>query len=173
MTTVINIKLPSGDTLIVDEAGADLYRRFTWRVNKQKTRLGRVYRYLERCLDRCAFHRILLDAPRGFVVDHRDGDGLNNTTANLRLCTHAENMRNRRSTSGRVLPKGVLIRGRTYTAEIKAGKVRRRKGGKVRRRKGGFPTAIAAAECYAEWARELHGEFAFTESKPSKQKAEV
>jgi hypothetical protein len=41
-------------------------------------------------------HRLILNAPKGVQVDHLDGDGLNNTRANLRLCTHAQNMANQR-----------------------------------------------------------------------------
>ncbi len=39
-------------------------------------------------------HRAILDATTDYEVDHRDGDGLNNTRDNLRVCTHAENSRN-------------------------------------------------------------------------------
>ena len=41
-------------------------------------------------------HRLLLGALSDEVVDHIDGNPLNNTRRNLRICTHAENMRNRK-----------------------------------------------------------------------------
>lgn len=40
-------------------------------------------------------HAIINRTPKGFDTDHRDGDGLNNTRANLRTATRAENGRNR------------------------------------------------------------------------------
>lgn len=57
-------------------------------------------------------HRQITDAPKGKVVDHIDGDSLNNRLSNLRVCSQAENVRNRKNvqknnTSGQ---KGVMFR---------------------------------------------------------------
>lgn len=45
-------------------------------------------------------HRFITEAPSGLQVDHRDGNGLNNTRQNLRIVTHAQNTRNRRGVRG-------------------------------------------------------------------------
>lgn len=42
-------------------------------------------------------HRTIVDAPKGMVVDHVNHDTLDNRKENLRICTHAENMLNRRT----------------------------------------------------------------------------
>jgi hypothetical protein len=46
-------------------------------------------------------HRFIMDAPKGKVVDHINGDGRDNRKENLRICTFSENSRNRHHT-----PKG-------------------------------------------------------------------
>lgn len=40
-------------------------------------------------------HRFILDTPTGTLVDHINGNGLDNRRANLRLCTASENCANR------------------------------------------------------------------------------
>lgn len=141
----------AGATVRLDEADLPLLRSKRWYVAKKLSPSGREYRYLATKKGRQLFHRAVLQAPAGFVVDHIDGDGLNNTRSNLRLCSHAENMRNRRPNSGKALPKGVHQNKATFSAEIRAGA--------IRRRKRGFKSPEAAAECYRQWAQELHGNF--------------
>lgn len=40
-------------------------------------------------------HRLVMHAPRGKVIDHLDGDGLNNQKSNLRAVTPYQNVMNR------------------------------------------------------------------------------
>jgi len=41
-------------------------------------------------------HRLIMEPPKGMVVDHINGDGLDNRRANLRICTKKQNNYNRR-----------------------------------------------------------------------------
>lgn len=105
-------------------------------------------------------HRLIAGAIDGQVVDHIDGDPTNNTRANLRLCSHAENMRNRapnfNSKSGR---KGVYVaheagKATKYRARIQI------EGRRVNL--GRFNSPEDAAQAYARAAKKYHGEFART-----------
>lgn len=42
-------------------------------------------------------HRLIMETPEGMDTDHINRDKSDNQRANLRVCTHAENMKNRSS----------------------------------------------------------------------------
>lgn len=52
-------------------------------------------------------HRLIMNTPKGMVTDHIDGNKLNNTRANLRVCTDSQNQANRKITIGSSKYKGV------------------------------------------------------------------
>lgn len=59
-------------------------------------------------------HRVIMDAPKGIEVDHRDGNGLNNQRANLRLATDAQNSMNKKKAKNMTSKyKGVFWAGGT------------------------------------------------------------
>lgn len=100
-------------------------------------------------------HRLVMDAPANAVVDHINGDKLDNRRCNLRLATTAENIRNSarsvRNTSGF---KGVSFdrsRGKWFASICANRKLKNL---------GRYATAEEAARVYDRAARELHGEFA-------------
>ncbi len=102
-------------------------------------------------------HRLILGAREGELCDHKNGIRHDNRRSNLRICTHAENMRNRKpnyNSEGGL--KGILwVKGcRKWKAAIQA-------NGKVQNI-GLFEDKIEAAKAYDAKARELHGKFART-----------
>lgn len=100
-------------------------------------------------------HRQLLNTPDGMYVDHVNRDTLDNRRSNLRLCTMADNARNKgiqsNNTSGY---KGVKYEkrfNRWYGYACLQGKYKHL---------GSFGTPKAAALAYNQFARKYFGEFA-------------
>ena len=100
-------------------------------------------------------HRVIMKTPPGMVVDHINGDGLDNRKRYLRNGTKAQNRYNHRPPC-----VGTGFRGVRYVAQT--GKYKATVGYK---RKvvpvGEFDDPIEAAKARDRVARELHGEFAY------------
>jgi hypothetical protein len=98
-------------------------------------------------------HNVILPPGPNEEVDHKDHDRLNDTKANLRICTRTQNVCNRRLLRGKHSFKGVRRNadGR-WEARIAVNN--------TRVNIGTFPTELAAALAYDDAARKLHGEFA-------------
>jgi hypothetical protein len=111
-------------------------------------------------------HRQILNAPKGRMVDHKDGNGLNNTTDNLRFANHSQNASNRpkfkSKTSSRYI--GVSFNkdsGRWQAYITAAGK---------RRWLGKFDSELEAANAYDAAAKKYHGDFACLNFPPKNLK---
>jgi len=98
-------------------------------------------------------HREIMSPPQELVVDHINGDGLDNRKENLRVCTHAENIRNQKlnrlNTTGY---KGVCVNREKWISRIKV-------NGKLLYL-GRYNTPEEAAQVYDEAARKYFGKFA-------------
>jgi len=97
-------------------------------------------------------HRVLMGLSAGDprVVDHIDGNGLDNRRQNMRICTAGENARNRSRTTNTTGYKGVFARGGRFVAQIACPK----------QYLGCFGSKHAAAVAYNEAAKQRFGEFA-------------
>ena len=88
------IPLTKGYETVIDEADWPLVQGRRWCA--QECASGIVYARESR-RGGVLLHRLIMGAQRGQEVDHKDGDGLNNSRAsNLRLCAHRQNMANSR-----------------------------------------------------------------------------
>lgn len=102
-------------------------------------------------------HRYIMNAPDGAVVDHIDNNPTNNRKNNLRICTQAENTRNRAIKEG-------------YTSKYKGVCWAKNRNKWISyigyenksRHIGYFTNEIEAAKSYDKKAIELFGEFAHT-----------
>jgi hypothetical protein len=105
-------------------------------------------------------HRLLLDAPKGIMVDHKDGNTLNNCRNNLRLVTRSQNTWN--SEGHGELKKSKLPKGVFWDCTKNIYKAIIGYNGK-RIYIGGFHNPEDAAEAYRQKSIELHGEFSVFE----------
>ena len=148
------IKLTWGKWAIVDAEDYDRLRTYKWcGVEEGRSWYAKTF---QRDGLPLWMHRLILDAPKGLVVDHIDHDGLNNRKTNLRLCTNAQNQQNRRPHRGGTSRyKGVhRVKSRNkFRASLTH-------NGK-RFQLGYFNSEIDAAKAYDKKAREVFGEFAY------------
>ena len=145
--------MPSGHIALVDDEDFAFASSIHWYALK-----GHSTTYA--CNRRKGYmHRLVLNAPPGLVVDHIDHNGLNNTRANLRLCTKQENGRNRagaakvRNRTSSLIGVCWCPRTRKWRASICAGDNKTISLGR-------FVNDEDAARAYDAAASELFGEFA-------------
>jgi len=144
------VSLTKGLTAVIDAQDAPLVAGFNWYAHCVGNLVYAARR--ERGTRKIVYmHRAIMGTADD--IDHRDDDGLNNRRANLRPCTHQQNMANRRRHgNNRSGHKGVWERNGSFRASIRV-------DGKTRHL-GPFPTAEEAAAAYQGAARRLNGEFA-------------
>lgn len=147
------IQLANGrGVAIVDRADFDVVSRFSWYLHSQgyaATKIGGVTAYMH--------HFILRKIPTGHVVDHANGDKLDNQRTNLRTASKRQNNHNSKKRTGTISQYRGITRhphrdGSKWTAYVS-------KDGK-RIYLGSFENEIDAARAYDTAALDAHGEFA-------------
>ncbi|MGG1659525.1 HNH endonuclease [Brevibacillus sp. NRS-1366] len=154
------IHLEEGVVLVDDEDYEYLSECYDLYISKDEyvqCRIKKKYRHSKMGLwSSLSLHKLLMNPERmgrNVPVDHIDGNGLNNQKSNLRVCSHSDNMRNRKSHIKEL--KGVrLHKCGSYEVYINL-----ERGGKTDFL-GTFTDEVAAANCYNFHAKEHFGEFA-------------
>lgn len=157
------IKLTQGYQTIVDDDDFQELSKFKWFA--WKVTGGNIY--AARHIDKnkiVKMQNYLMNPPAGRIVDHINGDSLDNRKENLRICTQAENNRNSRirkdNKSGF---KGVHLRKKidgslVYTVMIGAGE---ENGKQKNAYMGCYESARTAAKIYDMAAVMLWGHYAW------------
>jgi hypothetical protein len=149
---VRHIPLGAGLFAIVDAADYEWLSQYHWQAFG--TSAGH-YAYHPGKGRRMFMHRLIMNPSPGKVVDHINGSRHDNRRCNLRECTQAENLRNKRKYRGTSRFKGVSWdkRRRKWRAVI----VHQGKAIAL----GFFADEVEAARAYDRAARDLFGSFAY------------
>lgn len=153
----MEIDLGFGRATLIDAADAHLLANRTWRAYKSardRTFYARAHTSRTRKKKiTLLLHRVIIGAQAGEIVDHVNGDGLDNRRCNLRLCTPFESASNR-SPCARFKSKykGVDPHEGMWRARITSNR--------KPKLLGEFKTEIEAALMYNFAALIYHGDFA-------------
>lgn len=132
-------------TISLNKLEAALKCTGSWTLYRNKT--GKLYargyiRNQEGKIVRVDMHRYLTNCPRGKLVDHRDGNGLNNCDDNFRIGTHTMNNQNASSRKDNST-------GFTGVSKMKNGMYRATISIKGKNKHiGTYPTAFKASDAY-------------------------
>jgi len=111
--------------------------------------------YSQRKRIRHILHNILMEPPSGFVVDHKNGNPLDNRRENLRIATILQNNQNRCSNKNSTSP----FKGVSWEEDRQKWRVQIFSDGK-KIHIGRFDDQIEAAKAYNVQAAKYQGEFA-------------
>lgn len=96
------IPLTQGKFAVVDDQDYEWLSQWKWHYSHSRN-TGYAVRWEKAGKGKQAkirMHRVILRAPDDALVDHIDGDGLNNQRSNLRLCSLIDNARNSSGAKG-------------------------------------------------------------------------
>ncbi len=154
------ISLTQGKFAMVDDEDYAWLNQFKWAftiAKKKNTGYAMLGFGINGRLDYIYMHRLIMNFPENFGIDHKDRNGLNNQKSNLRICnpsqSSANQTRSKKNTSGF---KGVCFRHKRKLRQWQATINFQRKYIYL----GYFNTAEEAHEAYKKAAVELFGEFA-------------
>ena len=140
---------------VVDPEDYEEQSRHKWyALRGDKTSIPRYYACRKKNGRRVFMHREIMNCPPGMEVDHINGDTLDNRRANLRICTHADNLYNRKPRIATSSYKGVCFHklAKKWRSQISY---------KYKKHHiGFFKHQVRAAKAYDDRAKELFGEFA-------------
>lgn len=146
------IQIRGGLFALVDDEEFQRLSQYTWRLHRQgyATRGGG-------CGNFMMHHEVFGKPPKGFMVDHINGNKLDNRRANLRLATKSQN--NANSVPRRSASKSSSFKGVSWNEAAQGWRAQIQKDGKGRVI-GLFADEVAAAYAYDLAAVETFGDFA-------------
>ena len=107
------IKLGHNRYALVDAVLFDDLSKYSWHLISINYMNGRSLHYAGTSkyngIKGMKMHRAVIGARSGEIVDHKNGNGLDNRISNLRICTQSQNMMNKSKQKNKTGYKGVSI----------------------------------------------------------------
>lgn len=145
------IPLTQGYIALVDDEDFEHLSKFKWGITISKNHV-----YAQRQIEPRLMHRLLMNAPKGVLIDHKDTNSLNNQKHNLRFANKFQNGQNRPANYSSLIGyKGVTWNKKERVFNVKIGVENKRV------HLGSFTDVVLAAKAYDEAAKKYHGEFAY------------
>lgn len=156
------IELTQGYKTQVDDSDYDHLNQYNWHVLKVGKSIYAVRNtYINQKVGSIYMHREIMGNPKGVLIDHWKGNGLNNQRYNLRESTKQQNAFNTHDVDGQIPYKGVYPHKRIgKTGKVTFPIVAKIKKDGISFWLGTFRTPKEAAIAYDNKAVELFGEFA-------------
>lgn len=149
------IQLSQGKEAIVDDEDYERLNIYKWSYGTGGYAERRPWNWILRSQGPKTFlHRAIMHATKGDLIDHINGNPLDNRRANLRFCTQHQNQANRPrlNKNNTIGFRGVAKNRARWSAKCRVNY----KNVHI----GTFDTPQAAAEAYNAFARRTFGEFA-------------
>lgn len=155
---VLHIPLTKGHFAIIDAEDYNFVMQWKWQSAQARPDANIYAKRTHRAIGgrkTIAMHRLIMNCPDDMQVDHIDGNGLNNSKSNLRICTRLQNNLNRKINKSNATGfKGIYKHGISYCGEIGyQGK---------QYQLGAYNNPELAAKVYDIHALKFNGEFANT-----------
>ena len=150
---VVEIPLSKGYVALVDPDTAKIANCFKWSALETG---NKVYAVRENSNGKYSYmHRLILGAGPEDIVDHIDGNGLNNTKVNLRIVTKSQNAFNSFIIRGKSKYKGVWYKPNRPNPWVAQTQI-----DGVKYRLGHYQTEEQAAEAYNNFVLKFVGVYA-------------
>lgn len=149
------IQLTQNKVALIDDEDFDFLNQWKWyfNYNYAKRTLNLKKQKFEKRKSKIIYmHRVIVNAQNGQIIDHINGNTLDNRKSNLRVCTHSQNLQNSKIKTGKY--KGVSWHKSSNKWLAKIG------GTNSRIHIGLFSSKEEAALAYNEAALKYYGEFA-------------
>ena len=147
------IQLTQGQFVMVDDDMFEDLNRYKWFANWHYNSFRAVRRVrINGKKTMILMYRVIMNAQKGDVIDHINGNSLDEQKSNLRFCTSSQNNMNRKTNSNNSTGyKGITPNGKGFRAQIYLG------GKKICL--GTRSTPEEAHQLYIEASKKYHGDF--------------